>query len=276
MNSFEACRLIKSILEEGIVPTENDISVIYETATGHRRFELSHILTEDEIEKLRELSQRRASGEPLQYISGKWPFLDFEVKVDRRALIPRPETEILAETCIDLLAGTDQPVITDLCSGTGVLAISLKRAYPDSSVTAVELSEEACGLLSENADALCGGITVRQADVFRYQAEMTDASQDLIVCNPPYITPSDYEGNYDELREEPRMAFLGGEDGLSFYRHIIPAYRSKLAPGGILAFEIGNDQAESIVSLFGQSGYSRVTVKKDYSGLDRVVYARVD
>ena len=276
MNSFEACRLIKSILEEGIVPTENDISVIYETATGHKRFELSHILTEDEIEKLRELSQRRASGEPLQYISGKWPFLDFEVKVDRRALIPRPETEILAETCIDLLAGTDQPVITDLCSGTGVLAISLKRAYPDSSVTAVELSEEACGLLSENADALCGGITVRQADVFRYQAEMTDASQDLIVCNPPYITPSDYEGNYDELREEPRMAFLGGEDGLSFYRHIIPAYHSKLVPGGILAFEIGNDQAESIVSLFEQSGYKLVTVKKDYSGLDRVVYARVD
>ena len=276
MNSFEACRLIKNILEEGIVPTENDISVIYETATGHKRFELSHILTEDEIEKLRELSQRRASGEPLQYISGKWPFLDFEVKVDRRALIPRPETEILAETCIDLLAGMDQPVITDLCSGTGVLAISLKRAYPDSSVTAVELSEEACGLLSENADALCGGITVRQADVFRYQAEMTDASQDLIVCNPPYITPSDYEGNYAELREEPRMAFLGGEDGLSFYRHIIPAYRSKLAPRGILAFEIGNDQAESIVSLFGQIGYSRVMVKKDYSGLDRVVYARVD
>ena len=276
MNSFEACRLIKNILQEGIVPTENDISVIYETATGHRRFELSHILTEDEIEKLRELSQRRASGEPLQYISGKWPFLDFEVKVDRRALIPRPETEILAETCIDLLAGTDQPVITDLCSGTGVLAISLKRAYPDSSVTAVELSEEACGLLSENADALCGGITVRQADVFRYQAEMTDASQDLIVCNPPYITPSDYEGNYDELREEPRMAFLGGEDGLSFYRHIIPAYRGKLVPGGILAFEIGNDQAESIVSLFEQSGYKLVTVKKDYSGLDRVVYARVD
>ena len=276
MNSFEACRLIKSILQKGIVPTENDISVIYETATGHKRFELSYILTEDEIEKLRELSMRRASGEPLQYISGRWPFLDFEVKVDRRALIPRPETEILAETCMDLLAGMDQPVITDLCSGTGVLAISLKRAYPDASVTAVELSEDACGLLSENADELCGGIAVRQADVFRYQAEMADASQDLIVCNPPYITPEDYEGNYAELREEPRMAFLGGEDGLSFYRHIIPAYRGKLASGGILAFEIGNDQAESIVSMFEQSGYMPVTVKKDYSGLDRVVYARVD
>ena len=276
MNSFEACRLIKSILQKGIVPTENDISVIYETATGHKRFELSYILTEDEIEKLRELSMRRASGEPLQYISGRWPFLDFEVKVDRRALIPRPETEILAETCMDLLAGMDQPVITDLCSGTGVLAISLKRAYPDASVTAVELSEDACGLLSENADELCGGIAVRQADVFRYQAEMADASQDLIVCNPPYITPEDYEGNYAELREEPRMAFLGGEDGLSFYRHIIPAYRGKLASGGILAFEIGNDQAESIVSMFEQSGYCRVTIKKDYSGLDRVVYARVD
>ena len=276
MNSFEASRLIKNILQEGIVPTENDISVIYETATGHKRFELSYILTEDEIEKLRELSMRRASGEPLQYISGRWPFLDFEVKVDRRALIPRPETEILAETCIDLLAGRDQPVITDLCSGTGVLAISLKRAYPDSSVTALELSEEACTLLAENSRELCGEIKVIRADVFLYQSQVQDMSQDLIVCNPPYITPEDYEGNYDELREEPRMAFLGGEDGLSFYRHIIPAYRGKLAHGGILAFEIGNDQAESIVSLFEQNGYRTVTVKKDYSGLDRVAYARVD
>ena len=90
MNSFEACRLRKNIMLEGIVPTENDISVIYETATFHKRFELSYILTDDEIEKLRELSMRRASGEPLQYISGRWPFMDFEVKVDRRDLIPRP------------------------------------------------------------------------------------------------------------------------------------------------------------------------------------------
>ncbi len=276
MTSFEACRLIRSILEDGIHPTENDVSVIYETATGHKRFEITHILSEDELERIKELSRRRASGEPLQYISGRWPFLDFEVKVDRRALIPRPETEILAETCIDLLTGRQSPAITDLCSGTGILAISLKRAFPASSVTAVELSAEACSLLAENARELCGAIEIRQADVFLYQDDIADGSQDLIVCNPPYITPDDYRENFDELREEPRMAFLGGEDGLSFYRHIIPAYRSKLAEDGLIAFEIGNDQAGSITDLLKQNGYKSVTVKKDYSSLDRVVYARVD
>lgn len=276
MNSLEAARLIRSILEKGIIPTENDINVIYETATGHKRFDYAHLLSDDEISIMTELSERRASGEPLQYISGRWPFLDFEVRVDRRALIPRPETEILAETCTDLLMGSSSPVITDLCSGTGVLAIALKRAFPESSVTAVEKSEEAVQLLRENSVQLCGDIEIETADVFFYQDMMSDRSQDLIVCNPPYITPDDYRDNYAELREEPRMAFLGGKDGMDFYRHIIPAYRSKLSSGGIMAFEIGNEQAETVSSLFDENGYTAINVKKDYSLLDRVVYARVN
>lgn len=276
MNSLEACRRIKEILEKGIVPTENDINVIYETATGHRRFDFSHLVSNEELIEITALAERRASGEPLQYISGRWPFLDFEVKVDRRALIPRPETEILAETCIDIITGKEKPVITDLCSGSGVLAIALKRVYPDADVTAVELSEDACALLKENSDSLCPGIRVRNSDVFLYQNDIADRSQDLIVCNPPYITEKDYEGNYDELREEPRMAFLGGEDGLIFYRHIIPSYRGKLAAGGIIAFEIGNEQAEAVTSLFEENGYCGITVRKDYSSLDRIVYARVN
>ncbi|MBP0969259.1 MAG: peptide chain release factor N(5)-glutamine methyltransferase [Oscillospiraceae bacterium] len=276
MNSFEACREIKKILDQGIVPTENDINVIYETATGHKRYDYAHMVSDAEFEKIKELAERRASGEPLQYISGRWPFLDFEVRVDRRALIPRPETEILAETCIDLMYGRDHPVITDLCSGSGVLAISLKRAFPSALVTAVELSQDAAGLLRENSDELCGDIAIVNADVFLYQSEMPDGSQDLIVCNPPYITERDYANNYAELKEEPRMAFLGGDDGLSFYRHIIPAYRDKLSAGGIMAFEIGNEQADSIVSLFEQNGFSGVAVKKDYSSLDRIAYARVN
>ena len=276
MNSFEACREIKKILDQGIVPTENDINVIYETATGHKRYDYAHMVSDAEFEKIKELAERRASGEPLQYISGRWPFLDFEVRVDRRALIPRPETEILAETCIDLMYGRDHPVITDLCSGSGVLAISLKRAFPSALVTAVELSQDAAGLLRENSDELCGDIAIVNADVFLYQSEMPDGSQDLIVCNPPYITERDYANNYAELKEEPRMAFLGGDDGLSFYRHIIPAYRDKLSAGGIMAFEIGNEQADSIVSLFEQNGFSGVVVKKDYSSLDRIANARVN
>ena len=276
MTPAEACRLAMAVLEKGPSHNENDLNVLYETATGHKRYDVTHDVSEEELDILLGLAARRASGEPLQYISGIWPFLDFEIKVDRRALIPRPETEILAETAVSLLRDIPSPDVLDLCSGTGVLALSVKRAYPDSSVTAVELSQDASELLRENAALLDLDITVSTADALTFQDQIAEGSLDLIVCNPPYITPEDYSSNYDELREEPQMAFLGGEDGLDFYRIIIPAYRSRLRSGGYMAFEIGNEQAEAVTALFRGNGYRGITVIKDYSSLDRIVYAAVD
>ena len=276
MTSNEACRLAMAILEKGPSHNENDLNVLYETATGHKRYDITHDVTDEELNILLELAGRRASGEPLQYICGVWPFLDFELKVDRRALIPRPETEILAETSLKLLKNNPNADVLDLCSGTGVLAISVKKAYPGSAVTAVELSREAAELLRENATLLDLDISVIEADALNFQNDLPDGSLDLIICNPPYITPEDYSSNYDELREEPKMAFLGGDDGLDFYRVIIPSYRKKLRTGGYMAFEIGNEQAEAVSSLFRESGYRGITVIKDYSSLDRIVYAAVD
>ncbi len=277
MTSKEACASAMQILRSGLLPpSDNDLNVLFELATGRKRYDITHDVTDDEFERLLSLAGRRASGEPLQYICGTWPFLDFEVKVDRRALIPRPETEILAETAISLLENIPSPAVLDLCSGTGVLALSVKRARPDAEVTAAELSEDALSLLAENAEKLRLDIALKRADAFSFSGELKEASLDMIVCNPPYITPSDYSSNYDELKEEPVMAFLGGEDGLDFYRYIIPNYRKALKKGGIMAFEIGNEQAEAVTSLFKASGYSSITVIKDYSSLDRVVYAIVD
>ena len=276
MTPNEACRLAMKVLEKGPSHNMNDLNVLYELATGHKRYDLTHDVSEEELGKLMELAERRASGEPLQYISGIWPFLDFEIKVDRRALIPRPETEILAETAAELLRDLSHPDVLDLCSGTGVLAFSAKRACPEAHVAAVELSQDASGLLKENASDLGLDIDIIVADALTYYESVPDAGYDLIICNPPYITPEDYSSNFDELKEEPRMAFLGGEDGLDFYRTIIPCYKSKLKSGGHMAFEIGNDQAEAVTALFRKNGYHDIAVIKDYSALDRIVYAAVD
>jgi len=275
VNAHEACQAIRLIIEASFPATENDISVIYETATGHKRFDYTHAVSQEEFDVISSLARRRASGEPLQYICGKWPFLDFEVKVDRRALIPRPETEILAETVINLMKHSSFRAV-DLCTGTGVLAFSVKRAFPECDMTAVELSHDALELFRENAADLCLDIKAVEADAKTYFLSLRNDAADLIVCNPPYITPSDYSGNYAELREEPRMAFLGGDDGLDFYRAIIPNYKSKLSHGGLMAFEIGNDQADAVTALFRHAGYTDITVIKDYSSLDRVIYARVN
>lgn len=276
MTPNEACRLAMKVLEKGPSHNMNDLNVLYELSTGHKRYDLTHDVSEEEFGKLMELAERRASGEPLQYISGIWPFLDFEIIVDRRALIPRPETEILAETAAELLKDLSHPEVLDLCSGTGVLAFSAKRACPEAHVTAVELSHDASALLKENAAKLSLDIDIVVGDALACHESIPDSGFDLIICNPPYITPEDYSSNFDELKEEPKMAFLGGDDGLDFYRTIIPCYKSKLRSGGHMAFEIGNDQAEAVTALFRESGYHDITVRKDYFSLDRIVYAAVD
>ncbi|MBR5502373.1 MAG: peptide chain release factor N(5)-glutamine methyltransferase, partial [Oscillospiraceae bacterium] len=162
----------------------------------------------------------------------------------------------------------------DLCSGTGVLAFSLKRAFAEAKVTAVELSPDAFSLLNENAALLCCDINTVCADANAYIDSLAECSVDLIVSNPPYVTEQDYTANIDELCHEPKMAFVAEEDGLYFYRTLIPACLRVLQKGGVLAFEIGEEQGEAVKALFEAYGYSEITLLQDFSGLDRVVYAK--
>lgn len=276
MNGAELCRAGRSILEEAGMYNPNELNSLFRAATGRDRYDMQFSpVSAEEEERFLGLLKRRTAGEPLQYLCGEWPFLDFSVRVDRRALIPRPETELLAGRAIEMLQGKEPGRILDLCSGTGVLAIALKRAFPSAEVTAVELSADACSLMSENARLNGAGIVIRQADACEYVKDPLNGPFSLIVCNPPYVTPADYDSNYDELRYEPRMAFIGGDDGLFFYRSLIPFFPSLLEKSGSVALEIGNEQGPAVKKLLEENGFQDIRVSRDFGGLDRDVTASV-
>ena len=272
MTGREAYAALSAKLSAAGLDSTNEANALFLAATGRDRFSLYETeLSTSQLEALDTAAARRINGEPLQYICGRWPFLDFELKVDSRALIPRPETELLAQLCIDAFRGKEGLRIADLCSGTGALAIALKRAFPDAEVSAVELSPEACSLLEENARELGTALDVRCSDALDFLLSLGEGELDLVVCNPPYVTPADYSANLAELLFEPTMAFLGGEDGLDFYRSLsAPALRA-LKPGGMLAYEIGEEQGCAVKEILERLGFSCVTVHRDLAGLDRDV-----
>ena len=202
---------------------------------------LSHgedLADEELIAAVRDGAGRLAAGEPLQYILGSWDFYGLRFAVGPGVLIPRADTETVVEAALARLSGVERPVIWDLCSGSGVIALALWHSRPDAVVTAVELSEEALPYLRKNAAALSGGaVRVVAADVLAPLPAMRDC--DLIVSNPPYITDADMAALPPEVRREPEMALRGGADGLRFYRALTKSAFSALRPGGWLLFEIG-------------------------------------
>lgn len=262
----------KRALAQAGITDSLEARVLFETASGLARAGLTRedTISENAASALNELVSRRIAGEPLQYLAGSWPFLDFELSVGEGVLIPRPETELLAQTAIDFLSTRENPTALDLCSGSGCVAIAIKRALPKCTVSALERSSEALSFLKKNTIALAGGITVIEADVFDYSRAPRRASLDCITCNPPYLTPSEYDTSA-ELAHEPREAFVAGRDGLDFYRHIIPNYKPLLKEGGALIFETGFTQTEAVAGMMSDAGYCEVKALSDQFGNPRVV-----
>ena len=237
---------------------------------------LSHgedLADEDLIAAVRDGVGRLAAGEPLQYILGSWDFYGLRFAVGPGVLIPRADTETVVEAALARLSGVERPVIWDLCSGSGAIALALWHSRPDAVVTAVELSEEALPYLRKNAAALSGGVVrVVAADVLAPLPAMRDC--DLIVSNPPYITDADMAALPPEVRREPEMALRGGADGLRFYRALTKSAFSALRPGGWLLFEIGYDQGESVPALLTAAGYQEVFLQPDLAGVPRCAGGR--
>lgn len=205
---------------------------------------------------------RRLTGEPLQYILGEWEFMGLPFKVDSRALIPRQDTETLAEEAIALLQKRQQRRVLDLCSGTGCIGISL-AALAGAEVTLADISGDALALSRENAAR--NGVCVRFLETDLFSA--IDGEYDLIVSNPPYISARDMETLQKEVRFEPALALYGGEDGLDFYRRIAAGYRPHLAPGGAILLEVGAGEAGAVIEMLGAGAYSI----RDLCGIERVV-----
>ena len=185
-------------------------------------------------------------------------------------LIPRSDTETLIDVCLESLTQKQTPRVLDLCTGTGCIGITIKGERPDSQVSLVEKYDEALSFTNKNAEHNKIDVKIIKADVLK--TEGAEGQYDLIVSNPPYINDSDMKTLQPEVKFEPSTALEGGEDGLLFYRHIAKEYKKHLAPGGIMAFEVGINQAEAVSQIMKENGFENVGVRKDYGEIDRVVF----
>ena len=215
-----------------------------------------------------ELVQRRAAGEPLQYLLGCWEFFGLEYAVGPGVLIPRPETEILVELALKHLQNFDSPTVLDLCAGTGCVGLSVAHHCPKARVYLLELSDEAMPYLTQNAGKYPNAHVVR-GDILNEQCTRNNVQ--FILCNPPYIPSSELSGLSKEIQQEPSMALDGGEDGLQFYKALAEIWRPKLAPGGMLAMECGEGQAKDIAALFAGC---QSEILRDFNHIQRVVLVR--
>jgi release factor glutamine methyltransferase len=236
------------------------------------------VLTTEELGQYRQLVKAYAAGEPMQYLVGETEFMGFSLRSDRRALIPRPETEILVEAVAKRLAAQAHPLrLLELGAGCGAIAVALARMLPQAEVWTLELEAGAAALARENSrrHGVEDRVRVLVMDGFGAVVPELEATFDGVVSNPPYVRTPDLAGLPARVRDhEPWAALDGGEDGLRFYRLLCSEGLRFLAPGGTLGVEIGADQGEAVPALFRQAGLQEVALLKDYAGLDRVVLGR--
>ncbi|WP_443715719.1 peptide chain release factor N(5)-glutamine methyltransferase [Ruminococcus bromii] len=214
--------------------------------------------------------EKRISGEPLQYILGEWSFMGFDFKVGRGVLIPRDDTEVVVNLCIDFLKNRADKKTVDLCSGSGAIAVALDK-ISGAKVTAVEIDETAFSYLETNVKENNSSVKPVMADALEICETFADGELDLIVSNPPYIKSADIETLQKEVRLEPRLALDGGEDGCDFYREIVNRWSRKLKKGGALAFELGEGQADAVKALMTEQGFSDFKISLDFGGVQRAI-----
>lgn len=214
--------------------------------------------------------EKRISGEPLQYILGEWSFMGFDFKVGRGVLIPRDDTEVVVNLCIDFLENRTDKKTVDLCSGSGAIAVALDK-ISGAKVTAVEIDETAFSYLETNVKENNSSVKSVMADALEICETFADGELDLIVSNPPYIKSADIETLQKEVQLEPRLALDGGEDGYDFYREIVSRWSRKLKKGGALAFELGEGQADAVKALMTEQGFSDFKISLDFGGVQRAI-----
>lgn len=263
--------------KRGVESARLNAELLVGHALGLKRMQLyiqfERLLAESELEKIRPLVKRRGNREPLQHILGTTEFAGLTLKVDRRALIPRPETEYLVELLQQRF--TAQPArVLDLGTGTGAIALALAKAWPESKVMAVEQSEEALALARENA-AACGltaNVELLRSDWF--EAVPAGGQFDLIVSNPPYLSDEETDAAQPEVKDyEPRQALSAGPEGAVALEYIIRESRARLSPGGTLALETGIAQHAHLLALLQSQGFTRSESLKDLTGRDRFLLA---
>jgi len=249
-----------------------DAELLLAHALGRSRIELytdlDRPLNADELDRYRELVARRSRHEPVAYILGEWGFRRLTLKVDRRALIPRPETEMVVERCLALLRGTAAPAVIDVGTGSGAIALALADEHPGARVTGIDVSPDAVALARENALRAPAPVELLEHDLLE---GLPGGSYDLVVSNPPYVAAEELAHLMPDVRDwEPHVALVGEGVTEAVAANAIRALR----PGGWLVLEVGDGQAPETVALLERLGYRDPRVTPDLAGRDRVVEAR--
>ena len=267
--------LKKNGVPSALVDTEYIFSEALKVSRNTLKYSMSREIKEEDKNKIREMLMLRAKNrKPLQYILGEWEFYGLPFKVRENVLIPRPDTEILVEQCIQLMREIEEPNILDIGSGSGAISIAIANELKSSSVTGVDINEDAIRLANENKVLnKVENVNFMKSDLFEKLDE--DFKYDLIVSNPPYITKDEYETLMPEVKNfEPKNALTDLGDGLYFYREISKKAEAYLKDTGYLAFEIGYKQAKDVSKILEDNNFAVLSIVKDYGGNDRVVLAK--
>lgn len=255
-----------------------DVEILLQKALGgvdrlYIHLNLSKELEIEQEEIFSRFIEERLKGRPIAYIVNNREFMGLDFYVKEGVLIPRPDTEILVEEIIELCKGKDDLDILDIGTGSGAITVSLAKYIEKSRLTSLDISEIALEIAKKNAksNGVIDKINFIKSDLFQ-QIVGTNLKFDIIVSNPPYIRKRDIDELHTQVKDyEPYNALEGGIDGLDFYRNITEQSKNYLKPGGILAYEVGHDQAEEVVKIMQNNGYNKIYIKKDLQGIDRVV-----
>lgn len=277
MRIFEAIKKAKDILIDAGTPqldAEVILAYLLDSDRIHLYVNRDKELTEEEIKRYFELIEERRNGKPVQYIVSNQEFMGLDFFVKEGVLIPRGDTEILAEYVIDKLKLKLNPFIIDVGCGSGAIGIAIAKYVESSKVYALDISEIPLEVTKINGERLevSDKLTVLKSDMLKSLPEELKGKVDVIVSNPPYIRNDVIPTLMKEVKDfEPYNALSGGEDGLYFYREITLQSVDFLKDGGLLAYEIGYDQREDVEGILRDNGFKDVVTLKDLAGLDRVV-----
>lgn len=272
----------KLLRDNGIAGYNLEARIIVSQAAGKNMDKFLQglsLYTSDGMQhKVRELCERRLLGEPVAYLTGRWEFYGIPIEVTRDVLIPRMDTELLVERALDLFTGRKMNArVLDICAGSGCIGCAIGVKLPGAKIVLSDKSPAALALCRKNVSLnnIEQRVTFLEADVFE-APPMLMGSFDLVVCNPPYIPTEDIKKLDPSVRDyEPHMALDGGADGLDFYRAIIKNWKTVVRENGIILFEVGINQAQSVMKLLRLAGFRHVESYKDTADIDRVVGAKL-
>jgi release factor glutamine methyltransferase len=266
-----AAYLKKHNIESPRLNAEHLVAHVLERTRMELYLEFERKLTEAKLAPLRQLVKRRAQGEPLQHLLGTIEFCELTFLCDKRAMVPRPETEQLVEILESKIEDRKSKIL-DVGTGSGVIALSLAAKFPEAEIVAVDISDDALALAHENAIRLNldGRVEFLKSNLL----ENVEGTFDLIVANLPYIAAQDRQTLSREVLRDPEVALFGGAHGDELVRELVVHAQARLRPGGLLALEIGIGQSEALLSVLTEKKYRDIYSKNDYSGVIRFLFAR--